>query len=63
MLNNQGRKVIREKIGDNLRTYDHFKGLEPSRVPDFDSEWTRVAKDLGFTSQALALESENHPYY
>jgi len=43
MLNDKGRKVIKERIGNNINKYDHFKGMAISDADHFDSDWNRVA--------------------
>ena len=40
MLNDHGRKIIKEKIGnDNFNSYDHFKNMRSSDANDFDRNW------------------------
>ena len=56
MLNDKGRKVIKERIGNNINKYDHFKGMGISDTDGFDSDWNRVAGSLGFGGAGNALE-------
>ena len=57
MLNNQGRKVIKERIGNDTRSYDHYKQLRQEEAHDFDNRWNQVADQLNFkSSMGNALE-------
>lgn len=57
MLNNQGRKIIKERVGDsNFNSYDHFKNMTSNDANNFDSNWNHVAQQLGFRANTNALE-------
>lgn len=44
MLNDRGRKVIKEKAGDShVGNYDHYKNMHSDGVQDFDRDWNQVA--------------------
>ena len=65
MLNDQGRKIIKQKIGNDYGSYDHFKNVSAGEgAHKFDDEWNRVANNLGFQSKFNnALEySNNDPF-
>ena len=56
MLNDKGRKVIKERMGNNINKYDNFKGMGIADADNFDSDWNRVAGQLGFGGNGNALE-------
>jgi metal-dependent amidase/aminoacylase/carboxypeptidase family protein len=56
MLNGQGRKVIKEKAGNQFNSYDHYKNMGSDDFQNFDHEWNRVAGQLGFKPNSNALE-------
>ena len=57
MLNDRGRKVIKEKAGtDHFNSYDHFKGMGAARADDFDRDWNDMAARMGFQPNTMALE-------
>ena len=55
MLNDKGRKVIREKIGERVKSYDEYKGIKKDEAVDFDADWDRIASDLGFKPSVKAI--------
>ena len=50
MMGDQGRKVVKERLGHNVNSYDHYKNLREEQASDFDNAWQRMAKDMGFSS-------------
>ncbi len=63
MLNNQGRKVIRERVGNDQRNYDHYKGLTSEDAGHFDQKWNQMAGQMGFKSKVgNALEYGGNDY-
>lgn len=54
MLNDQGRKVVKEKLGNQLNSYDHYKNLREEDAPTFDQQWNQMANQLGFRSNAMS---------
>jgi hypothetical protein len=36
MLNDKGRKIIKEKVGSNYNKFDHFKGMGMNDAGQFD---------------------------
>ena len=50
MLNNQGRKVIKEKQRDQVNNYDHFKNMTVDDGQQFDRAWSNAANKFGFSS-------------
>ena len=39
MLNNKGRKVVKENYQGNVRNQDHYRGMQASHGAEFDREW------------------------
>ena len=39
MLNDKGRKVVKERLGDNFNSYDYYKNLSEDMASDFDNQW------------------------
>ena len=62
MLNGQGRKVVKERVGGDVRSFDHFKGMHSNDVDRFDSDWNRVANQMGFNVNNRPLEYGGQPY-
>lgn len=36
MLNDQGRKVVKEKLGNQTNSYDHYKNMREEEASQFD---------------------------
>ena len=54
MLNDKGRKVVRERIGGAggpSQSNDLFRNVQPQHSGNFDSEWESMANQLGFNYQ------------
>lgn len=46
MLNDQGRKVVRERLGGDggpVNSYDHYRNLRQEQASAFDQEWENLA--------------------
>lgn len=39
MLNDKGRKVVKEKLGNQMNSYDHYKNMREEEGHDFDKAW------------------------
>ena len=51
MLNDRGRKVIKEKIGNtHFNSYDHFRHMTSKDGAQFDADWSNTAKHMNFNS-------------
>ncbi len=63
-LNDRGRKVVKEKLGDShFQSYDHYKNMTSADGNQFDQDWNHVAGQLGFQSRSNALEyGANDPF-
>ena len=47
MLNDKGRKIVKERLGNQMNNYDHYKGLREEDAGQFDQEWSSHARQLG----------------
>lgn len=56
MLNDRGRKIVKERMGGNQRNFDHFKNIHSNDAENFDQDWNRVAGQLGFNPGSNMLE-------
>jgi len=36
MLNDRGRKVVKERLGEQMNSYDHFKNMKEEEAGGFD---------------------------
>lgn len=61
MYGGKGRKFVKERVGDEIRTNEHFKGIDHQQIENFDSEWDRAAKKMGFYTGSNALPSYEQP--
>jgi len=50
MLNNQGRKMVRERVGDQVNSYDHYKNMREEEGEHFDQQWGQAAGRLGLAT-------------
>ncbi|CDW71639.1 UNKNOWN [Stylonychia lemnae] len=48
MLNDQGRKIVKERVNDQMNSYDYFKNITEDQTPEFDHKWEDTSKKLGF---------------
>lgn len=48
MLNDKGRKVVKERIGNQQSSYDHYKNMREDEGEHFDQAWGSMSKQLGF---------------
>jgi len=60
-----GRKVVKERVGDNVNEYNHYRGMHENQGERFDQEWSNAAQDFGFGSRpalgyAQGGRLENH---
>ena len=77
LINNQGRKIVKEKIYDNnLTEYDHYKNIYPGMYiyiyiyslengRAFDNKWSKMSDNIGFESKTSenALPYAQTDYY
>lgn len=47
MLNDKGRKVVRERIGDQMNSHDHYRNMREEESHQFDQQWGQMAGQLG----------------
>lgn len=50
MLNEKGRKVVKERLGNQANSYEHYKNMREEDAMGFDNEWTGMAQKIGFNS-------------
>ena len=50
MLNDQGRKIIKENVKGNMRTFDNYKNMTSGDGPGFDQRWDEMAARMNFKS-------------
>ena len=48
MINDQGRKIIKENVKGNVRNFDNFKNMTSQDGPDFDRRWDEMASRMNF---------------
>jgi hypothetical protein len=36
MLNEKGRKIVRERVGDQMNSFDHYKNMREEEAEHFD---------------------------
>ena len=51
MLNGQGRKIVRQRVGGQdgaSESNDLFRGIRPEQASAFDQEWESMADQMGF---------------
>lgn len=53
MLNGQGRKVVKEKVGNQMNSFDYYKNMNELDGDHFDNQWSNMAKQLGFQSNNM----------
>jgi hypothetical protein len=39
MLDGQGRKVVKQRVGDNREEHNIYRGMNESQANDFDHAW------------------------
>ena len=63
MLNNQGRKIIKENVKGNIRNFDNYKNMSSGEGPGFDQKWDEMAARMNFKSSfGNALEYGDRQY-
>lgn len=50
MLNDKGRKIVKERIGQQMNSYDHYKNMREEEGEEFDNRWGQMANQLGLKS-------------
>ena len=64
MLNDKGRKIIKEQVGNShFNNFDQYKNMHSGDAGNFDEEWNQVAASLGFKPNSNALEYGNGQAY
>lgn len=60
MLNDQGRKVVKEKLGNQMNSYDHYKNMREEEADQFDAQWQQMANQMGFKANNNAIGYGNN---
>eukprot|EP00347_Sterkiella_histriomuscorum_P010066 403338814 len=47
MLNGQGRKIVKERVGQNQNAHDFYKNLREEEAHEFDNRWDQAARQVG----------------
>ena len=50
MLNDNGRKVVKERLGNQMNSHDHYKNMREEEADQFDTQWGQMAGQLGLKS-------------
>ena len=37
MLNDKGRKIVKERLGNQMNSYDHYKNMKDEEAEHFDT--------------------------
>lgn len=48
MLNQQGRKIVKEKRGNDIEETNHYFNIDAEEAPTFDANWERVNRENKF---------------
>lgn len=51
MLNDQGRKIVKEKRGNAVEVTNHYFNIDEEHAQDFDSRWEQADRDTKFREQ------------
>ena len=43
MLNDKGRKIVKERLGGQMNNYDHYRNLREEESHQFDQAWGQAA--------------------
>lgn len=44
VFNDKGRKIVKERLGDQMNSYDHYKNMRDEEASQFDSAWQQAAQ-------------------
>lgn len=48
MLNDRGRKIVREKRGNDIEETMHYYNIDEEEASAFDNDWRRADKNMKF---------------
>lgn len=48
MLNDQGRKIVKEKKGNDIEVSNHYYNMDEHQAEEFNSRWDNANRDFGF---------------
>lgn len=49
MLNDRGRKIVKEKIGNNYEETNHYYNIDEEEANKFDDDWKKEDRNQRFT--------------
>ena len=55
MLNDQGRKIVREKRGDQVEETNHYYNIDEEEGSTFDSNWRKRNEETKFLDRHQKL--------
>lgn len=55
MLDGQGRKVVKQRIGNEQRQEDLYRNMREDQAGNFDDAWNSMADRVGFNYQGNRL--------
>ena len=48
MLNDRGRKIVREKKGGEIEETNHYYNIDEEEAHNFDNDWRRRNEEIKF---------------
>ena len=48
MLNDKGRKIVKEKRGNDIEETNHYFNIDEEEAQQFDESWRRTNKSMNF---------------
>jgi hypothetical protein len=51
MLNDHGRKIVKEKKGNDIEVTNHYYNIDEDKAQEFDSRWEKVNQDTKFQEE------------
>lgn len=52
MLNEQGRKIVKSKEGEEVHETEHYHNVEPEHKEEFDKKWEGMDKETKFVENS-----------
>jgi len=43
MLNDKGRKIVKERVGNQMNSHEHYKNIREDDIDHFDNQWGQMA--------------------
>lgn len=48
MLDGQGRKLVKQRLGNNTEEHNIYKRMNEAQAPEFDENWNKMARQVGW---------------